>query len=488
MTHKRGCMTRLSLCKAVWLLCVFCGLIIATSSAQTVTNVVNFSGTPGGALPFAGLVEGTSGNIFGATLRGGPNTSTCIGGCGTVFKIVGAGQVSILHSFCALGGCTDGTYPYGALVQAANGSFYGTTFNGGLYTYGTVFQLSATGTLTTIYNFNVNDGSLPYGGLVQGADGNLYGTTLFGGPKNYGTIFKITPAGTLTTLYTFCAQTNCTDGEFPYAALVQGTDGNLYGTTAAGGTGAKGTVFRINKSGSLTTLYNFCSEASCTDGYFPYAGLIEASDGNFYGTTYYGGSFTSCGIGVGCGTVYRISTSGTLTTLHSFSGADGQYTFSGLVQATDGNLYGTTYAGGANGDGTLFEISMGGALTTLHSFTGTDGQYPVVGLTQATNGQLYGTAIFGGSTDNGTVFTLNAGLGPFVEVLPSTGKVGSSVTIFGNNLTGTTKVTFNGTSATFTLLSASAIKATVPTGATSGTIQVTTPKGTLSSNVTFRVQ
>jgi len=481
-------MTKSSSWKVVCLLCIFCAITMTTSSGQTFTDVVNFNGTPGGALPFAGLVEGTNGNIFGMTLRGGANTGTCIGGCGTIFKIAGVGQATTLYSFCALGGCTDGTYPYGTLIQATDGNFYGTTFNGGLDTYGTVFKLSPTGTITTLHNFNVTDGSLPYGGLVQGTDGNLYGTTLFGGPTNYGTIFKITPAGVLTTLYSFCAQPNCTDGGFPYAPLTQGTDGNLYGTASVGGTAGKGTAFRISKSGTLTTLYNFCSQPGCTDGYFPYAGLVEASDGNFYGTTYYGGAFTHCGIGVGCGTVFSLSSGGVLNTLHSFSGSDGQYTFAGLTQATDGNLYGTTYSGGTNGNGTIFEITLLGAFTTLHNFTGTDGEFPVVGLTQATNGLLYGAAIFGGSTDNGTVFSLNVGLGQFVELLPNTGKVGSSITIFGSNLSGTTKVTFNGTPATFTPISATAIKAIVPTGATSGTIQVTTPKGTLNSNVSFRVQ
>ncbi len=466
---------------------VFCAATVVASPAQTFTTLLNLDDT-NGAYPFAGLVEGSNGSFYGTTLRGGANITNCTDGCGTVFRMTGRGQLTTVYSFCQKPGCTDGSYPYSAPVEGSNGSFYGTTFQGGLSGDGTVFEVSANGTFTTLHSFNGTDGEDPYAGLILGSDGNFYGTTLFGGVNGYGAVFKITPAGTLTTLYSFCAQTDCTDGQFPYAGLVQAASGDFYGTTAAGGTYSEGTVFEITSAGRLTTLYSFCSETNCIDGYFPYAGLVQATDGNLYGTTYYGGAYTSCGIGVGCGTVFRITPGGALTTLHSFDGTDGEYSFAALVEATDGNLYGTTYTGGPNGDGTVFEISLSGTLTTLHSFAGTDGDFPVAGVVQATNGEFYGTSAFGGPDNDGTIFSLNEGLGPFVETLPTSAKVGMTVMIFGNNLTGVTGVSFNGTAATFKVASSSEIQATVPRGATSGEVQVKTHSGTLTSNVIFLVQ
>src|SRR5208337_4428285 len=189
-----------------------------------------------------------------------------------------------------------------------------------------------------------------------------------------GTVFTITPGGTLTTLYSFCSQSGCTDGANPYAALVQGTDGNFYGTTLGGA--ANGTVFKMTPGGTLTTLYTFCY--GCT-GVSPYAALVQGSDGNFYGTTSFGGAN-------GDGTVFRITPSGTLTTLHSFDGTDGAAVYAGLVQGTDGNFYGTTAQGGGSGVGTVFTITPGGTLTTLYSFCSqsgcTDGANPYAALVQ----------------------------------------------------------------------------------------------------------
>jgi len=189
------------------------------------------------------------------------------------------------------------------------------------------------------------DGAWPYAGLVQASDGNFYGTTTGGGANGAGTVFKVTPAGRLTTLYNFCYQGYpCSDGGDPYAGLIQATDGNFYGTTLGGGASGDGTVFKITPSGTLTTLYNFGG----ADGAVPYGGLIQATDGNFYGTTSGGGAS-------GDGSVFKITPSGTLTTLHSFADSDGASP-DGLVQATDGNFYGTTYGGGAYGDGTVFRL------------------------------------------------------------------------------------------------------------------------------------
>jgi len=339
---------------------------------------------------------------------------------------------------------------------------------------------------TLLYSFGMTgDGASPYAGLAQGTDGNFYGTTFIGGAYgSYGTVFKITPRGKLTTLHSF----DGTDGDQP-AGLVLAIDGNFYGTTEFGGANSNGTVFKITSSGALTTLHSF----DRTDGAGPYdAGLVQATDGNFYGTTYQGGADDY-------GTVFKITPRGKLTTLHSFSNADGSFPRAGLVQGTDGNFYGTTQEGGAvgscgDGCGTVFRITPGGTLTTLHSFDLTDGEYPLAGLVQGTNGTFYGTADCGGAYGPGcgpyypgTVFSLSVGLGPFVETLPAFGKVGTPVHILGTNLTGTTSVTFDGTPATFTVVSKTLIFTNVPAGATTGTVQVATPSGPLSNNVPFQV-
>jgi uncharacterized repeat protein (TIGR03803 family) len=390
---------------------------------------------------------------------------------------------------------TNGAIPeFMSSIPATNGSFYGTTQAGGANGYGTVFRITPAGVLTTLYNFTGGtDGAYPYGTLIQATNGNLYGTTVVGGITTGsifdGTVFKITIGGTLTTLHSFAGYP--TDGAFPNAGLVQGTDGNFYGTTRQGGanntcTAGCGTVFKITPSGTLTTLYSFTGG---TNGDSPLAVPIQATNGDFYGTTYgigYPGDY---------GTVFKMTPSGALTTLHAFTGgSDGAEPAAGLIQGTGGNFYGATYVGAninsacPSGCGTLFKIAPGGTLTTLREFEGPDGAFPDGGLTQATNGSFYGTTSGDGADSDGTVFRLSVGLGPFVKTLPTSGKVGGAVKILGTNLTGATRVTFNGTAAAFTVVSPSLITATVPTGATSGTVQVVTPGGTLVSNVSFRVR
>jgi len=241
-----------------------------------------------------------------------------------------------------------------------------------------VLSLSAQ-TFTTLHNFEGTDGYNPVRGLVQATNGDLYGTTSLGGANGYGTVFKITPSGTLTTLYNFCSQSGCADGAEPNTTLIQASNGDLYGTTLGGGTNSDGTVFKITLGGTLTTLYRFCLQSNCADGYSPEAGLVQASNGLLYGTTYYGGAH-------GDGTVFKITLSGTLTTLHAFDSADGDNPSrgAGLIQATNGNLYGITEYGGAFGLGTAFKITPSGTLTTLYSFCPvvnqngycTDGQRP----------------------------------------------------------------------------------------------------------------
>ena len=310
----------------------------------------------------------------------------------------------------------------------------------------------------------------------------------------------------LTTLYTFCQQSGCADGAYPYAGLLQGPDGNFYGTTYQGGTGVAcdvgggcGTVFKITPAGVLTTLYNFCSESGCTDGKLPYGGLILASDGNFYGTTNIGGNTTNSGRGNG--TVFRITPSGVLTTLYRFCTqddcADGAFPYAALIHATDGNFYGTTFSGGTDhincagypgGCGSIFTITRSGKLTTLHSFDLSDGGDLYGGLLQATDGHFYGTTNWAGPGGLGTVFGLSVGLDPFVTFVLSSGKVGRTVEVLGQGFTNTTAVSFSGIAATFTVVSDTYVKATVPSGATTGPVTVTTPGGILTSNKPFRVK
>jgi uncharacterized repeat protein (TIGR03803 family) len=262
-------------------------------------------------------------------------------------------------------------------------------------------------TLTTLVTFNGTNGANPwYISLVQGTNGNLYGTTGNGGSHSEGTVFKMSPHGTLTTLYSFCAQTNCSDGAGPSDPLVLANDGNFYGTTEDGGVSLEacnpdrcGTVFKITPRGVLTTLHMFVG----SDGYFPEAGLVQGTDGNFYGTTPFGTT--------GDGTVFKITSGGTFTTLHSFHGTDGASPWAALVQGTDGDFYGTTRSGGAHGEGTVFKITPAGALTTLYSFCAqsncADGYNPASTLVQGADGSFYGSALDGGIS--GCDFPYNCG-------------------------------------------------------------------------------
>lgn len=465
-----------------------CATTAIALPAQTFTTLVTFDGT-NGANPGAALVQATDGNLYGTTESGGLTGSLCSSGCGTVFRVTPGGALTTLYDFCSQSNCTDGFEPlFASLLQATDGNLYGTTVGGGTYDDGTVFKITPHGTLTTLHSFDFTDGFLPYAGLVQATDGNFYGTTFGGGSYFYGTVFKITPTGTLSTLYSFCSQSGCADGAYPEGALVQGADGSFYGTTFKGGTGAScnggcGTVFKITPTGAFTTLHSFAGAP--TDGEGPSAGLAQGSSGNLYGTTYFGGANSS-------GIIFKMTPTGTETILQNLDGTDGANPYAPLIQASDGNLYGTTQNGGTNGLGTVFAITPSGSLTTLYSFCPesgcADGGATRAGLAQDTSGKLYGAStFFGNASGDGTIFSLSVGLGPFVETQPTSGRVGTAVKILGTNLTGATSVTFNGTAAVFTVVSGSLIKTTVPTGATTGKVQVVTPSRTLSSNVPFRV-
>ncbi|HZT34142.1 MAG TPA: choice-of-anchor tandem repeat GloVer-containing protein [Bryobacteraceae bacterium] len=488
--------------RSIGLLCLIFSAAIASPAQeeQPATNavgfqtLVNFDGNSG-YYPGLNLVQGFDGSLYGTTE----------GTAGTVFKITPSGTLTTIYNFCfGFPTCTSGANPSqsGALALDTNGNFYGATGNGGSAGGGTIFKVTPSGTLTTLYNVcsspNRIDGCINTSGVVRGQDGNFYGVMAGGGANDAplcslngpgcGTVFKITPAGTLTTIYNFCSQANCADGAIPYAALVSGRDGSLYGIASAGGAYGVGTVFKITPGGKLTTLHSF----DFTDGAFANVGapMIQATNGNFYGTTYYGGTngFPPSNF-FSAGTVFEITPAGEFQTLYNFCSqsncADGGAPL-GLVQGSDGNFYGAASLGGLYGFGTLFKITPAGVLTPLHSFGNTDGAFPE-GLIQATNGKFYGETQSGGTNGDGTVFSLSAGLRPFVETLPTLGKVGELIKILGTNLTGVTGVSFNGTPAAFRVVSGSLILAAVPTGATSGFVTVTTSTSTLKSAVKFIV-
>ena len=296
----------------------------------------------------------------------------------------------------------NGQNPYfEALTQATNGNLYGTTYGGGVASNGTIFKISTDGKFTLLHSFcsvaNCADGKNPWAGVIQAADGQLYGTTQAGGVNNGGSVFRLSLGGKLTTLYSFCAMALCADGESPVAGLVQGTDGLLYGTTYGGGATGAGTIFSISTSGAFKTLYSFCSQALCADGSNPYGGLVQQGSGQFYGTTYYGGAHNS-------GSVFAIAPRWKLWTLHSFCSqtncADGGNPHGTLIQSVGDNFYGTTEFGGASGHGTIFTLGPSGYFSNFYSFSTSEGD-PTSSLIAANDGNLYGTTWSPGTAGNG---------------------------------------------------------------------------------------
>jgi len=406
---------------------LFVVLIIAAGQpfparAQTVTILHFFAGTPtDGALPKDKLLWGSDGNLYGTTSSGGTNFSVTevypnflTNYEGTVFRISPSGSFTDLYEFAG----SDGANPYGGLVQGSDSNFYGTTSQGGTTGNGTVFRIDPSGTFTSLYSFgDAPDGSTPGGELAQGSDGYFYGTTRGGGTHNEGTVFRISPSGTYTSLYSFAGGSS--DGAGAFGGLIQGSDSNFYGTTVLGGTyETGGTVYRISPSGVESIVYSF--GAMPGDGAEPQCALVLGSDSNFYGTTFQGGT--------GYGTVFRISPSGTYTSLYAFGGSpvDGAGPLAGLVLGSDGNFYGTTFTGGTTntnpytgssnngpGYGTLFAISPSGTYTSLYFFTGSpgDGAVPSGALVEDNGGNVYGTTYIGGTSNTGTVFKFATGSG-----------------------------------------------------------------------------
>lgn len=366
--------------------------ISISCAAARVSVLYSFYGEPDAGGPEGSLIQANDGNFYGLTTSGGTS------GGGAVFKMTPAGSESVLHSFV---GGTDGQLPYGDLVQASDGNFYGMTQSGGTGTVlGIVFKITPGGTETVLHSFvGGSDGAYPYGNLIQASNGNFYGLTDEGGANNEGTVFQITASGIETVLHSFVDTP--TDGAYPNGSLIQASDGSLYGMTVDGGANDAGSVFRITLTGTETVLHSFAGGTG--DGAHPYGSLIQASDGNFYGMTEGGGTY-------GLGTVFEITPGGTETILHSFAGtpADGANPESGLIQANDGNFYGITEKGGAYTSGAIFKITPTGTESILYSFPGSyGGQANTYGnLIQTRNGDLYGLASFGTYTF-GEIFVLN---------------------------------------------------------------------------------
>ncbi len=455
----------------------FCVAAAIGAPAQTFTSIFSFDGTNGTDPHYGSLIQGTNGQLYGMTGHG------AVDDCGTAFTITTAGALTTLINFSDTS--VNGCHPDGGLMLASGGDVYGSTANGGDIGEGTLWTVAPTGTVTAVHQFNYTDGANTNSALVEAPNGIFYGTTVNGGKSisccdGGGVIFEMTPSGAYSVIHFF----DFTDGWDPQDAnLTRGTDGSFYGEAAGGGTGSCpspavgcGVLYKIEPLGAFTVLHDF----NGPDGDIPYGGLIQASDQNFYGTTFYGGAH-------GYGTVFKFTPPNTLTTLYSFSGTDGAQPRGKLIQATDGNLYGTTYAGGSIGYGTIFRITLAGKLTTLHNFDATDGQNSNSGLVQDTNGTFYGETSGGGNYSYGTIYSLSMGLGPFVKFILNAAEVGQTAEILGQGFTGTTAVSFNGTPAAFTVQSDTYLTATVPAGATTGFVTVTEPSGTLTSNTKFRV-
>jgi uncharacterized repeat protein (TIGR03803 family) len=423
------------------------GQVYKITTAGTLTILHNFTGTGDGCNPQGQPIEGANGIFYGTTL--GPNN-------GTAYSVTSGGTFTNLHTFTG----TDGSQVYAPLVQGTDGNFYGNTVYGGTDGDGVIFKMTATGTVTVLHNFNgAADGAHGYYGLIQATDGNFYGVAQGDGTM-YGTVFKMTPGGVYTVLHTFTGEPS--DGASPGSSLLQGSDGKLYGVTAAGGTSNGGTIFSLTTSGgsSYSVLYNFAD--SSTTGYNPASPLIENTDGTFYGTTYYGGLSSTCN----CGVVYSFSNGlKAYASLLSTSGAEG---------AKIGIL--------GQGFGSTTTVKFGGTQAVTVTRTGSTyltATVPAAALTGSVT-----------VTTGSTVLTSSQSfrVTPTMKTFsPTSGAVGALVTITGTGLDQTTRVTFSGKSAAFTVVSDTEVTATVPTGAKTGKIIVTTKGGSVTSASNFTV-
>lgn len=409
MRPKKPCSARKTIF-AVFITLLLASTVAAAQTQATTFKVLHtFHGAPDdGALPLTQLALDAAGNIYGTTEEGGDVSEVCFAGCGTVFKLDKSGKLLLLHSF----NNKNGAYPVAGLLRDTKGNLYGTTSLGGdtmcsQYGCGTVFKLDETGRETVLHKFK-GIGHEPDALLVEDKAGNLYGTTQFGGTGgNAGTVFKVDKKGRETVLYSFCTETSCLDGRNPTAGVILDAADNLYGVAASGGGSNAGVVYELDTTGKETVLYNFTGGS---DGGTPGSVLVADAAGNLYGTTQFGGNHACGGCGVVFELSPESNGGWTETTLYTFCSetdcADGFSPLAGpLVIDSAGNLYGTTVYGGTarncsagrEGCGVVFKLDTSGQETVLHSFTlGADGGLPATGLTMDKFGNLYGAASAGG--------------------------------------------------------------------------------------------
>jgi uncharacterized repeat protein (TIGR03803 family) len=461
------------------------GAVFKITPTGTLTVLHSFDGTDG-ANPWAGLTLGTDGTFYGVTYTGGKF------GYGTIYRITPEGNLTTLHSFT---NGTDAAAGPAQPIEGTDGNFYGTADGPGLFSNGVVYKITSSGVFTTLHTFDGPHGSHPDAPLVQSSNGDFYGSTYWGGTNGYGTVFRMSPTGEFEVLFSFSQF-----DQNPEAAMIQGSDGAFYGTTTEYANG--GIVFRITDPGGLTVLHDFSAGT-------PYGGLVQATDGFFYGTTaaarYTGGP-----------SIFRISSTGAFATLYDFESATGFNSVSTQVQHTNGLLYGDTTNGGTFGLGVFYSFDVGlvpfvtfirdsgivGAKAqilgqgfedaTAVSFNGTAASFKVESDTfmtatvpaGATTGDLTVTEPSGTLTSN-KVFRVLPTTQGFV---PNNGPVGTEVTISGMALTQTTAVSFDGVqAASFSVVSDTEVQATVPAGAKTGYIEITTAGGSFTTCNKFYV-
>jgi uncharacterized repeat protein (TIGR03803 family) len=457
--------------------------LVVPAQAQTLTQF-DLDGK-NGYEPYTTVTQGTDGNFYGTTAFGGTHMD------GNIFRMTPTGEIINVYSFCSLPNCADGWGGGWPPILAPDENLYGVTYANTLY------RLTMGGEFTTLFTFCGSECSYPIG-ITLASDGNFYGTTAGGGLSNNGTIFRVSLTGQYTVLHSFCSLPNCTDGTYPLFPPIQGNDGNFYGTTFNGGSQGAGVVYKLTPSGVYKVIHNFCAfgNRNCPGGTNP-ATLVQDAEGNFVGATQSGGAHYN-------GVVFKITPAGHYSVLYDFSDSSASVGWSsaGLTLASDGNLYGVL-GGGPSGSwdpnvpGGIYRITPEGEFTPLYRFCqwARCGFNPLAPLVQATDGTFYGTTAFGGMPGGGdldfpgygTAFQFANGLSPLVETVPVAGSLGQSVLILGNGLSGASSVTFNGVPAEFKVEKDTFIRATVPAGATTGTVSVVTPSGTLNSNPQFVV-
>ncbi|HUA15541.1 MAG TPA: choice-of-anchor tandem repeat GloVer-containing protein [Verrucomicrobiae bacterium] len=437
----------------ICVLLLLAALGVSPARAQGYKDLYDFAGSMAPSYP-AVIFEGRNNNLYGVTATGGTS------GNGTIFRIGPSGSFSVLYNFDG----THGSKPVGGLALGPDGDLYGMAEDGGANSYGNIFKISMAGAFSVLYDFKgTTDGGYPVSPLTLGSDGNFYGTSY------PGYAFKVTPAGAFTLLSTIPGTSN--------GALVQASNGAFYGVTEYGGTHSAGAIYKLFGT-TVTLIHSFDGP----HGSYPFAGLALGADGNLYGTTTAGGTSNA-------GVIYRITPTGTYKVLVHFDNVNtlnGYQSFAGLISGADGNLYGATIWGGQFGNGVIFSISTDGAYSVLYNFDAPTGVGAYITPMQHTNGRIYGMTTRGGGAGKGVIYSFDEGLEPFVQLVTTSGPVGRSIGILGKGFSQATGVEFNGTAASFHVLSDTYMTTTVPSGET-GFVTVETASGHLTSSRLFRV-